>query len=736
MRLDAADSSWHLSTPTPYDPPLTYGGWNQCRSLGVRIAKILNTREELALSPSDDHESIISQDFSQLDVEAEESRPKKRRRIKHKVVIHSSPFLRCLQTSVAIAAGMAQYNPTVESVGGGKKTAASKMHSASPRLRATEAGHASPNLPPISEPKHTDFAHTIARKALLHEHKRHRKSKLRVDAFLGEWLNPSYFDSITPPPPSAMMLATAKAELMENEAVEIFTPATTAKAPVANSSLWGGSTNGSNSRPSTPEGESPDSPTPPSLTSPSRSRASTTTENGTGTANQQPFSSTLPKPELATYHPPQPHYALSASSQIPRGYVAHARNACTNVDYAWDSSKPPQDWGDGGEFGEEWSHMHKRIRRGLNRMMCWYGKEGDERGEDALGLDQTSNSDTAANGTAKDGEEEEREDLVVIMVTHGAGCNALIGALTSQPVLLDVGMASLTLAVRREDAPFTTLYAAETEPGGTRSESPEMVMSHGRRRGSLDMGLSAVYEMKVVASTDHLRSTAAASPSMRPIDSTRDGLAVRNRFLDRDREPPRSNTNSALGTIRRPSTTLLAPHAAGSADRSSSMPATERLPALKGGLGLWTPPTGGRSPFLRPQAADEKPWLFSSLSERKVGGEEAGKEDEGMQLLDFSNTPPDSRPGTSGGDGSQKKDVPAAVGSATTNGTTKVAQVDGAADERDGSKDEVAKTPKVVETPSAALNKHKGLWGSRATGEAVVRRGREMPKRRWTVDQE
>ena len=96
------------------------------------------------------------------------------------------------------------------------------MHSASPRLRAMDASN--PGLAPISEPKQ-DFAHEIARKMLADQQQEHLpnpKSKLRVDAFLGEWMNPQYYEHITPPPPSALMVATAKGELMQNEHIDVF----------------------------------------------------------------------------------------------------------------------------------------------------------------------------------------------------------------------------------------------------------------------------------------------------------------------------------------------------------------------------------------------------------------------------------------------------------------------------------------------------------------------------------
>ncbi|KAI5298003.1 hypothetical protein KEM56_004385, partial [Ascosphaera pollenicola] len=40
-RLDSVDKHWHLTSPTPYDPPLTYGGWTQARALGAKIASLL-----------------------------------------------------------------------------------------------------------------------------------------------------------------------------------------------------------------------------------------------------------------------------------------------------------------------------------------------------------------------------------------------------------------------------------------------------------------------------------------------------------------------------------------------------------------------------------------------------------------------------------------------------------------------------------------------------------------------
>ncbi|KXL48327.1 hypothetical protein M433DRAFT_111275, partial [Acidomyces richmondensis BFW] len=423
-RLDAADPQWHLSTPTPYDPPLTYGGWNQSKALGVRIASLLHAREqetEAGTAPINT-DGVTVQDFAGQRPSGNGDRKRKR---KHKIVIHSSPFLRCLQTSIAIAAGMAEFQPPPDS--GSRSGSNTNSRSRTPNsLRSAS--------PPLGEPK------------------RHRKFRLRVDAFLGEWLNPGYFEHITPPPPSAMMVAGAKAELMQNEPVEVFTPAVLSKS--SHGSLWAGGGEKTGSKDSSLEDwtEVRDALPQPSPRSRANS-ATSVTSNESNSGRKSPFAgghhhhryhplfaSTLPKGEQTIYTPPTPQYAVSASDTIPRGYVAHARNACVNVDYQWDSSRPPQDWGDGGELGEEWSAMHKRYRRGLNYLIQWYSRHNaHDRAEDSLGIEQVERH-----------EDEEVEELVLILVTHGAGSNALIGALTGQPVLLDVGMASLTMAVRRD----------------------------------------------------------------------------------------------------------------------------------------------------------------------------------------------------------------------------------------------------------------------------------------------
>lgn len=792
-RLDAADQSWHLSTPTPYDPPLTYGGWNQCRSLGVRIASLLHAREqslndETPNGTTNGPDGITIHDFAQQNSNGRHEPNLRKRKRKHKVVIHSSPFLRCLQTSVAISAGMAQFQPPSDSngmpstSGSSKSRTPSSMHSASPRLRGME-GATSPTLSlhPIAEPKH-DLAHAIARR-VLNEHKRHRQSKLRVDAFLGEWLNPQYFDQITPPPPSAMMVATAKAELIHTEPVDIFTPTLSTKS--SNHSLWGGTS--SQRQPSRESTLDDFSDVQDTLNAPTPRRDRTSSFSSVGSNDSgsgrrspfrpghvmQPFASNVPKPETTVYVPPTPQYAVSGSDYIPRGYVSHARQACVNVDYQWDSSRPPQDWGDGGEYGEEWSAMHKRFRRGLNHLVHWYSQHNaDDRAEDSLGFDQAERHEE---------DHEEQEDLVLILVTHGAGSNALIGALTGQPVLLDVGMASLTMAVKRDDAPPLSALSASDSP--RHSPTPDNIHSHARR-GSVELGLSSIYEMKLVSSSEHLRP--GADPTRPPPSAVpakmRSGGAIApysQRFgsgshaaagagieSNWNSSESRSNTNSSLGSMRRPSLANIAVHANGT--KGHSMPAvpqvnTADVPTQPLSPGLWTPPAS-RTPLL--QAAkiqEERANIFSQLND--AGGRVSPGRD---LVLDFSNSPPDSRPTSSSG-----SNPPALLEAATTNSLAAAlnGSLDGASDERPtngvkhpqppptkngvgnerpmngvtserpkhGHRDSISALPKPGSKPPQDLGRtlsQKGLWGNKPAGDRVARLFRESPKRRWTVNQD
>ncbi|EKD18657.1 uncharacterized protein L3040_002084 [Drepanopeziza brunnea f. sp. 'multigermtubi'] len=539
-RLDAADKQWHLTSPTPYDPPLTYGGWTQSRVLGARIASILRSRE------TDDE--VISSDV-----------PTRKRR--HKVVIHSSPFLRCVQTSVAISAGLAQ-NPghthRHHKPPSSPSVKATAMHS-SPRIRPSVV-IGSPSLVPIPEPvgskpngRSSEQPENI------------KKSTVRVDAFLGEWLSPDYFEHITPPPSSVMMVAGAKADLLRREDYSSLSHMRDpAKAPVGFPGGWGS--------PVATTGEKKEDEgalsTLPSLgqSLPRRDRTSSLSSVGSNVSRQSHRSGTSHSPaaEHGIYQPPIPSYAISSADPIPAGYVAHSRDACVDVDYQWDSMREPQNWGNGGEYGEEWSSMHKRFRKGLDHLVSWYSESDDP----AKLFTKSPNRQTVTS--SEDNVEDEDTDLVVILVTHGAGCNALIGALTNQPVLLDVGMASLTMAVRKPTPPTSPT----TTPMHSRSSSRTVLISDK-------------YDVKLVANTEHLRSS-STTPSSRSQSVA--GLpifreSIRERYaspssLDgsssvRSRPVPQS---SNFGSIRR------------TASIAGSTPRNYTTPVRQTSIGLWSAP--------------------------------------------------------------------------------------------------------------------------------------------------
>ena len=499
-RLDAADTQWHLTSPTPYDPPLTYGGWRQSQALGARIASIIQNREadsgSHAVHPLNGRSEAERYDARQGSRRASHSNRTRQR--KHKVVVHSSPFLRCVQTSIAICAGMAQYQAEPKANGHYSHSRTHVMHSGSPHLHAMDDGN-SRRLSAIPEP---ETYGTSRRRNRLQTSRSTSRTLLRVDPFLGEWLSPEYFDKITPPPDSRLMVASAKGELLREadpiDMLHIAKRNVTGQASL----LWGGvspSTKSQSSDEDTPLNDmtslSNDMPRLGHATSHSLS-------NSPVRSNLKPITrgDMSLNPETSYYVPPIPSYAVSPSQPIPQGYVTHARDACVNVDYQWDSLRPPLEWGHGGNFGEEWSNMHKRFRRGLNEMILWYrNHETSETLEpirDGSPQSQTSSATWGSQTTqCSEDSDDDDVDTVLVLVTHGAGCNALIGALTNQPVLIDVGMASLTMAVRKR-----VDYKRVSSPPNYFTSSPSR-----RRHSVVDLGLSEEYEVKNIASTDHLR---------------------------------------------------------------------------------------------------------------------------------------------------------------------------------------------------------------------------------------
>lgn len=507
-RLDAVNPQWHLTSATPYDPPLTYGGWKQSLALGARIGSILHSREAAIDSIA------LSKELSTATLGHAPIEPggqcvpqlSQRKCRKQRLIIHTSPFLRCIETSIGISAGVEQYqgsqNSKPPSTSQKPHSQQQSIHSESSYLQRREHRKSS-FLSAIPEPDDIHAEKSADSGSRLCDPP---KNRLRLDAFLGEWLSPEYFEMITPPPDSKMMVAGAKAALLRLKQTEIL-------HNVAGPSLsrgnfpggWGsnqlmvnGFTRGSKNEPITDLSHLGHS-----LLESGQSNSSHSDPRHPQKIDSQqgPQSEDVSTSSHGGYTPLQPTFATSLLDGIPAGYVAHARDACVDIDYRWDSMRPPHDWGDGGIVGEEWSSMHRRFRRGLQSMITWYRTGSTaERKADPKG--EVADEDEAGL------EDEAEMETVLVLVTHGAGCNALIGALTNQPVLLDVGMASLTMAVRK----------SQTDSRQGSSDVRSAVIT--RRHLTIDSGVSEDYEVKMIASTDHLRiprhPSGTSSRSYRP----------------------------------------------------------------------------------------------------------------------------------------------------------------------------------------------------------------------------
>ncbi|GAP89055.1 putative phosphoglycerate mutase [Rosellinia necatrix] len=602
-RLDAADKQWHLTSPTPYDPPLTYGGWMHSRTVGARIASILQDEAAagISLEPSlpSASASLSSAPFSAA---AEPSRKPRRFRI----ILHSSPFLRCVQTSVAISAGLAA-----------NSTAPPALTKTQPDAAiSTAASH---------QAHQAHQAHGVS-----HDPPRHvEKSILRLDAFLGEWLSPEYFEHITPPPKSALMLATAKAELLRRSSYHDYphyhhVHSHARVHSTVSSHLWNNisSSNGASGVTQThdPSGGLSGFDSLPRLANSLPGRDGDSSGHSNSNVGRRPSQETHHTP---SYVFPVPSYALSTSEPIPRGYVAHARDACVSIDYQWDSSRDTLTWGDGGTLPEEWSSMHQRFRRGLRRLVDWYDvTEGA--GEMVTRIAKTpqlSDPDCAIEDDDDD-DEEEVED-VVVLVSHGAGCNALVGALTQQPVLADVAMSSLTMAKRRSafDSQNTGLVKVKSVPypdaSGSAAKTP----------------MAEIYELKLFANTDHL--TSPSSPTARNRESSPAASSPR---------PFNAGYTSALREINFGS--LYGSPSRGSQDRSTNVtPGSPRRspvgPALVIAPSVYNANTGGitvgsgMSTFsvTRPDRSGSGTWGLWSPRQDEESQE---KEPETPMFLDFS----------------------------------------------------------------------------------------------------
>ncbi|KAI0435254.1 hypothetical protein F5Y09DRAFT_293585 [Xylaria sp. FL1042] len=713
-RLDAADKQWHLTSPTPYDPPLTYGGWMHSRTVGARIAAILRDEAEAGVEIEQQAVDSPSKALSSPSPSPSPSTsPSRKRRRRFRVVLHSSPFLRCVQTSIAIAAGVAANPPPSPST---SPNPTDSLPLPTPRgtLRSTQASSFSNPAPTKTRPDIPVPASTSSHDAPSPP-KHIEKAVLRLDAFLGEWLSPDYFEHITPPPKSALMLATAKAELLRRSSYHDYPHFHVRVHSSASSQLWGNLSSQAGV-PGTPPVHGPHS----------ISSLDTLSHLSDNLPNNENHSNGHSVPKEEHHHPssyvfPVPSYALSTSEPIPKGYVAHARDACVSIDYQWDSSRDNIAWGDGGILPEEWASMHQRFRRGLRRMVEWYSstENAGENQTKTTHISHQSQPDCAIDGD-EDGEIED----VVILVSHGAGCNALIGAVTNQPVLADIPMSSLTMVKRRADfdprnisltreKSLTSLHAALP---ASRATMPEM------------------YELKLVANTDHLTSSSPASGLSRSTSTA--GSGPHPRFG--------AGYTSALKEINFGS--LYGGLPGGSRGHSShgSLGGSRRSPISPSfviGPSVYSPTTGGITvgsgvsnfSVTRPDRSGSGTW---GLWSPKQDENDRDKEPETSMFLDFShektNKEKEAKESTLKDEEKSSSLADADKSEHTTITTsdrdrTSAIQDDDHHDEAHDKFDEDA-------VPRLWASNGNGLWGApRPPGEAERLRDFSSSKRRWTV---
>ena len=520
-----------------------------------------------------------SNTFKQASGGSEQPRPKK-----HRVIIHTSPFLRCIQTSIAVSAGMNEY------------------HGINDNERASPASYQRKN----SSRREGDFSRSPAHSATIQEEDESGqnpknelgrvpeppiKPRLRLDAFLGEWLSPDYYESITPPPDSVLMLAGAKAELLHRGQYVDFSDDLSQERSSKGTFPGGWGSGRSQLQCSeNPVTELEDL----SLKSPTRDRASTLGDTGNWSTHE--FRRVDRTKKSGAYVAPTPRYAISSADPIPLGYVTHAKDACVEIDYQWDSTRQPQNWGHGGEYGEEWSSMHRRFRKGLQHMIEWY-RLHHESAYQVHGHKRVLHPH-------REEEDDENTDTVLILVTHGAGCNALIGALTNQPVLLDVGMASLTMAVRKDD---------EHESYGNGTSMHDH--SHD------DHNLAREYHVLLTASVEHLRAGSYSlsipllqQPQKNKIASHDPLSSLPRKLLHRYHLNDSSIlTASPIDTFHDsafalPEPTFNPPSGAGLHRSASSV--------IRSNSGLWNKPEGNKSPASQPSKT-------TSIDSQSRSGEDA-----------------------------------------------------------------------------------------------------------------
>ncbi|KAK9363181.1 hypothetical protein V1504DRAFT_446542 [Lipomyces starkeyi] len=139
------------------------------------------------------------------------------------------------------------------------------------------------------------------------------------------------------------------------------------------------------------------------------------------------------------------------------------------LDLTW----PLNAFGRSGEYGERWKTMYTRFSSGLTNLVAGYDGPGTG-------------------------------DTVVILVTHGAGSNALVGALSGKPILVDFGLASLSVAVPRRRSEGKDEYTSGYGYGGEKRNRSGYGLLFDEDISNSTNSVMGIWDLTRIADVSHL----------------------------------------------------------------------------------------------------------------------------------------------------------------------------------------------------------------------------------------
>ena len=438
-------------------------GWKESQALGADLGAVIRDYEQNQQTPRVD--SPLQDASDMRDFFMAESHCLQRKKSVN-VIIHSSPYKRCVQTALAVGAGlgMALEDGLVRAV------------------------NAEDDLVPLKEEHNA------------HHSLRARRIKLRLDAFLGEWLTPDYFNHSASSPNTAEMISAAKVNLLRRP--EVSEEAQMLLNNIQNADFE------------------------------VKKRQYSDYDNGDFFFNgmTKTFSTGAKSDHSIDYQrSPQFINDLAASNHqpifesLPAGLAEHASSAFVEFDHQWDSTRQAMRENDGEELEETWGAMHSRFRNGLRELLSSYTMESLQKPSHA-GHPQSIAS-----------EKELENETVLVIVTHGSGCNALIGTMANQPAVLEVDTSSLTMFVRKDSASSHALDASSDEPHSANIRSANL------NRAVDD--LSSLYQL------NFLTVKSLRRPDLWPLEPFRNPLVSTSSIGQLDRKESLNGSKVLAGGI-------------------------------------------------------------------------------------------------------------------------------------------------------------------------------------------